>query len=68
MNHWDLIDEIAASAGISPNTRRMWRERGVPYRMHVEIIDAARARGIALTADQLRQAESEPSASEVSAQ
>lgn len=54
MDHWVLIDEIAAAAGVSANTRRMWRERGVPYRHHLLVITEASKRGVLLTSDALR--------------
>lgn len=54
MGHWDLIDEIAAASGVSSNTRRMWRERGVPYRHHLLVIAEAAKRGVTLTGDELR--------------
>lgn len=42
----DTIAEIAAELGTKPEALKKWRQRGVPHRMRLPILLAARERGI----------------------
>jgi hypothetical protein len=44
-----LIDSLASELGASAVARRKWRQRGVPYRWRLFLIEAARERGVELT-------------------
>ena len=43
----DVIDELAASLGVSPEARKKWRQRGaVPHKWRLPILDLAAKRGV----------------------
>ena len=43
---WEEIDRLAADLGVDENTRRVWRQRHVPYKWRLPIIRAAERQGI----------------------
>lgn len=46
---WAMIDEIAASLGVHANSRRVWRQRHIPYRWRLPILREAEKRSLPLT-------------------
>lgn len=44
-----VIDQIAREIGIPAETRKKWRQRGVPYRWRENIGEIAGARGVAIS-------------------
>lgn len=43
-----LIDDLAAELGASEAARKKWRQRGIPHRWRIPLIEAAAERGITL--------------------
>lgn len=43
---WPVIDELGAALGASEFARSKWRQRGVPYRLRLPMIEEAERRGI----------------------
>jgi hypothetical protein len=44
-----LIDEYAAKTRVTDAARKKWRQRGVPYRARLEIIEWAASEGISVS-------------------
>jgi len=49
---WRLIEALALDLAVR-NTRRMWRQRGVPHRFRIEILKRAARKRVRLTARDL---------------
>lgn len=50
---WRVIDAIASDLAVK-NTRRMWRQRGVPHRYRITILKRAARKRVNLTARDLQ--------------
>lgn len=48
MDRDTIIDECAKALGASEAARKKWRQRGVPHRWRLPIIELAAARGVEL--------------------
>ncbi|HTF79247.1 MAG TPA: hypothetical protein VK620_33905 [Bradyrhizobium sp.] len=46
---WTIIDRAAEALGVKPESRKKWRQRGVPHRWRISII---RQTGGAIAAEQ----------------
>jgi hypothetical protein len=44
-----LIDSLAKDLGVTAGTRKKWRQRGVPHRWRLPIIELAANRGVELS-------------------
>jgi hypothetical protein len=49
-NTWGIIDKIAKTIGVSDAARAKWRQRHVPHKYRIQIIEQARAEGFQLSA------------------
>lgn len=38
---WQFIDQTAEKLGVGADARRKWRERGVPHKWRIPILEAA---------------------------
>ena len=54
---WPIIDELAAEMGVNETTRMKWRQRRVPHRHGLTLLEAATKKGIRLTANDLAPAD-----------
>ena len=48
-NRWPVIDKIASDLGVPKGTRRVWRQRQVPFRYWIPILEASRKMGLTIT-------------------
>jgi len=46
---WDAIDAIAAEIGVDENNRRVWRQRHVPHKWRIPILEEARKRRVKIS-------------------
>ena len=52
-NKWPIIDSIAASLGVSKNNRRLWRQRNIPFRYRLPILNEAKKKRLPITESDL---------------
>ncbi len=45
---WKLVDDTGADLGANEATRLKWRQRGVPSKWRIDVVQALMARGIAV--------------------
>jgi len=55
MDTWNIIDTCGEELGVKAEARRKWRERGVPGKWHLALIQKARDNGMHLPAESLLQ-------------
>lgn len=58
--NWKLIDDIAASLGVSTDARLKWRQRGVPPKWRIQIAEAMMGRSIPVSLADFDQLELTP--------
>ena len=48
---WETIDELAKRMGVGDHARHKWRQRGVPHRYRLPLLERAQQLGKTLTKD-----------------
>jgi len=44
MEHWAQMERLARERGVNEHTLRKWRQRGVPYRWRLTLLQASKGK------------------------
>lgn len=56
---WEVINQLGERLGIGLFARNKWRQRGVPYRYHLPMLQMAKQDGLDLSPEDLRPQDAE---------
>ena len=57
---WQLVDETGAELGAAQSARLKWRQRGVPSKWRIDIVQALMSRGVAVSLAEFDRLEIKP--------